>query len=275
MTFRVYYTFITQNFKFITHFVPKASKEDILKVKIQARALYEIGKHTQEQICETIKKNGGSLSRKTLIKWINEDINDIWQVQGISSERQLEKKQQIKTEVIPPIVDKIIQHISDTNNKTEGQDKRGMQLENDTPPKENPPTLYIDEITANKLRENAKRKQELADILTEGFLEKPEMLVYQTAYLGIQRNRELLLNHKTYYEGQEEKVGYQVAKNMEQLANSTFKYAEILGVVTKAPKIAIQNNNTTTQEVKVEKETPKELAIQLLSSAIPTQNDNK
>ena len=230
--------------------MPRLSIEETLKKKIQARELIESGKYKTKK--EVLKITG--VAKETLDKWITENPNDIWQVQGISSERQLEKKQQIKTEVIPPIVDKIIQHISDTNNKTEGQDKRGMQLENDTPPKENPPTLYVDEITANKLRENTKRKQELTDILTEGFLENPEMLIYQTAYLGIQRNRELLLNHKTYYEGQEEKVGYQVAKNMEQLANSTFKYAEILGVVTKAPKIAIQNNNTATQEVKVHTE---------------------
>jgi hypothetical protein len=248
--------------------MPRLSTEETLKKKTQARELIESGKYkTKKEILEIT-----GVAKETLDKWIYEDVNDIW-VFGGSREKQLKKIQQVKAEVIPPIVDKIIQHISNTDNKTEEQDKRGTQLQNDTPTKENPPTLYIDEITANKLRENTKRKQELTDILTEGFCNNAEMMVYQTAYLGIQRNRELLLNHKTYYEGQEEKVGYQVAKNMEQLANSTFKYAEILGVVTKAPKIAIQNTNT--QEVKVEKEAPKELAIQLLSSAIPNENENK
>lgn len=248
--------------------MPRLSTEETLKKKTQARELIKSGKYkTKKEILEIT-----GVAKETLDKWIVEDPNDIW-VFGVSREKQLKKIQQVKAEVIPPIVDKIIQHISNTDNKTEEQDKRGTQLQNDTPTKENTPTLYIDEITANKLRENTKRKQELTDILTEGFCNNAEMMVHQTAYLGIQRNRELLLNHKTYYEGQEEKVGYQVAKNLDHLANSTFKFAELLGVVTRAPKIAIQNNNT--QEVKVEKETPKELAVQLLSSAIPNENENK
>lgn len=223
----------------------------IKKIPFESELYYEIQAKYEGKI-NTIQELSDEygITREYLTRYAKKNK---WE-RGKTKEQKENEKQQIKTKVIPPIVDKIIQHISNTDNKTEEQDKRGTQLQNDTPPKENPPTLYIDEITANKLRENTKRKQELADILTEGFLENPEMLIYQTAYLGIQRNRELLLNHKTYYEGQEEKVGYQVAKNMEQLANSTFKYAEILGVVTKAPKIAIQNNNTATQEVKVHTE---------------------
>lgn len=67
--------------------MPKASAEATLKVKIQARALFETGNYTQEEICNTIKKNGGSLTRKTLRAWINEDPDDIWQVRDLAENR--------------------------------------------------------------------------------------------------------------------------------------------------------------------------------------------
>jgi hypothetical protein len=227
--------------------VPKASKEDTLKVKIQARALYETGEYTQEQICEIIKKSGGKLSRKTLIKWIKQDPNDMWQVMGKPNEKQLEKIQQVKAEVIPPIVDKIIQLIPEINNETKEQET----LQNNIPQKNNKSDIYINEAEANELRKDTKRKNELIKILTEGFCNNAEIMVYETAYLGIQRIRELLLDHKMYYEGKEEKVGYQVAKHLEQLANSAYKYAEILNCLSRMPKKMTQNNfniNTSNEE---------------------------
>ena len=72
--------------------MPKASKEATLKVKTQARALFEIGKYTQEEICEIIKKDGGSLTRKTLAKWVNEDVNDIWKTNKIIIEPNYKAK---------------------------------------------------------------------------------------------------------------------------------------------------------------------------------------
>ena len=67
--------------------MPKASKEQTLKVKLQARALFELGKYTLEEICEAIKKSGGSVSRQTLAKWINEDANDVWKVRDLAENR--------------------------------------------------------------------------------------------------------------------------------------------------------------------------------------------
>jgi hypothetical protein len=65
----------------------KASKEATLKVKLQARALYELGKYNHEQICESIKKSGGNLTRKTLAKWIKEDHADVWQIRDLAENR--------------------------------------------------------------------------------------------------------------------------------------------------------------------------------------------
>jgi hypothetical protein len=67
--------------------MPKASKEATLKVKLQARALYELGKYNHEQICESVKKSGGNLTRKTLAKWIKEDHADVWQIRDLAENR--------------------------------------------------------------------------------------------------------------------------------------------------------------------------------------------
>ena len=80
--------------------MPKASKEQTLKVKLQARALFELGKYTQEEICKAIEKSGGSLTRKTLSKWINEDANDIWQVRDLAENRIYDAQKIVQKEKI-------------------------------------------------------------------------------------------------------------------------------------------------------------------------------
>jgi hypothetical protein len=67
--------------------MPRDSKEATLKVKLQARALYELGKYNHEQICESVKKSGGNLTRKTLAKWIKEDHADVWQIRDLAENR--------------------------------------------------------------------------------------------------------------------------------------------------------------------------------------------
>lgn len=72
--------------------MPKPNKEMTTRVRLQARALFELGKYTQEEICEMIKKDGGSLTRKTLAKWVNEDVNDIWKTNKIIIEPNYKAK---------------------------------------------------------------------------------------------------------------------------------------------------------------------------------------
>lgn len=80
--------------------MPKASAEATLKIKIQARALYETGKCTLEEICKTIKKSGGSLSRQTLAKWINEDANDVWKISNLGENKIYEAQKIVQKEKI-------------------------------------------------------------------------------------------------------------------------------------------------------------------------------
>lgn len=80
--------------------MPKASKEATMKAKVQARALFEMGKYTQEEICEAIKKSGGALTRKTLAKWINEDANDVWKISHLGENRIYEAEKIVQKEKI-------------------------------------------------------------------------------------------------------------------------------------------------------------------------------
>lgn len=80
--------------------MPKASKEATMKAKLQARALFEMGKYTQEEICEAIKKSGGALTRKTLAKWINEDANDVWKISHLGENRIYEAEKIVQKEKI-------------------------------------------------------------------------------------------------------------------------------------------------------------------------------
>lgn len=80
--------------------MPKASKEATMKAKLQARALFETGRYTQEQICDTIKKSGGALTRKTLAKWINEDANDVWKISNLAENRIYDAEKIVQKEKI-------------------------------------------------------------------------------------------------------------------------------------------------------------------------------
>lgn len=60
--------------------MPRATDSKTAKQRLQARALYENGQHTQAEIAKI-----AGVDRKTLRKWIIEDPKDIWQ-RGLSSE---------------------------------------------------------------------------------------------------------------------------------------------------------------------------------------------
>lgn len=80
--------------------MPKPNKETTIRVKLQARALFELGKYTLEEICEAVKKSGGSLSRQTLAKWINEDANDIWKISHLGENRMYDAEKIVQKEKI-------------------------------------------------------------------------------------------------------------------------------------------------------------------------------
>lgn len=194
--------------------MPKPNKETTTRVRLQARNLFELGKYTQEQICEIIKKDGGSLSRQTLAKWINEDINDIWKVGAKTNDA----KEIVNTKIAPQIIDK---------------------LNEITPPK--PP---VQQDKYEDVRSSMIDRQNRIDALTEAFMQDIETNTYKTAYLGILRLQELLLKNKTHYQGKEQTVGYENAKNIDCIANATHKFAQILGLA----QGSININNTNVQQ---------------------------
>ena len=109
------------------------------------------------------------------------------------------------------------------------------------------------EATKTRMRD----RQSQIDALTEAFMEDIPTNMYKTAYLGILKLQELLLENKSYYKGNEQPVGYENARNLDSIANATHKFAQILGFI-QPPQ---QQNNTQINiggEV-VEKETERQL----------------
>lgn len=189
--------------------MPKATKEETLKKKVQARALYELGKYTKQEIYERV-----NIDHKTLTKWINEDINDIWKVGAKTNDA----KEIVNTKIAPQIIDK---------------------LNEITPPK--PPAT---QDKYEDVRSSMIDRQNRIDALTEAFMQDIETNTYKTAYLGILRLQELLLKNKTHYQGKEQTVGYENAKNIDCIANATHKFAQILGLA----QGSININNTNVQQ---------------------------
>ena len=75
--------------------MPKANKKDTTKKKIQARALYELGKYKKRDIYEQV-----GIDHKTLKAWINENPNDIWQIRDLSENRIYEAEKLVQTQKI-------------------------------------------------------------------------------------------------------------------------------------------------------------------------------
>jgi hypothetical protein len=75
--------------------MPKANKKDTTKKKIQARALYELGKYKNRDIYEQV-----GIDHKTLKVWINENPNDIWQIRDLSENRIYEAEKLVQTQKI-------------------------------------------------------------------------------------------------------------------------------------------------------------------------------
>ena len=114
-------------------------------------------------------------------------------------------------------------------------------------------------------------RQNQINVLTEIFMEDIETNVKKTAYLGIIRMQEQLLNNKSYYQGKEQKVGYENARNIDCIANAIHKFAQILGLAS-GGGITINNTNTNTQNNDTSEVRAKEIATNLLASSIPTES---
>jgi len=209
----------------------KASKKETLKVKLQARALYESGKYNnQEEICEAIKKSGGSLTRKTLAKYIDEDPNDVWQAQGKPQQNLQQAKEQHKP-AIKEIVEKVLEIQAEK-----------VQENNNTPPQKS--SL---EIRKEQVRENAMQTDEIVNAIADQFFEEEKLrsFVLSTGLLAMHRIRQVLLTNKQYYDGKEQQTGLQTSTHYLRMVQAIDTIAGTLGFGNQKGglTVAIQNNN--------------------------------
>lgn len=229
--------------------MPKATKEETLKKKMQARALYELGKYTKQEIYEKVK-----IDHKTLSKWINKDPSDIWKVGG--RKEDLEKQKEALQPFIKETVQKTI--------TLQEQKKQELQPQEKTPL----------ELQKEKAKDNAKQVDELTKAITEQFFEEEKIkeFVLSTGLLGMHRIRQLWLTNKQYYKNEEQTIGLQSATNYLRLSEAFDNIAGTLGFgMPKGVNIFNQNNNNA--EAKVESleytKTQDEKAQKLLASVIP------
>jgi hypothetical protein len=211
--------------------MPKASKEQTLKIKLQARELFESGEYnTLEKICEVIKKSGGSISRQTLSKWINEDPTDIWQEKGKTQQNSQKIKEQHK-----PAIKEIVE-------KTLEMQAQKVQENNKIPPQKT--SL---EIRKEQAKENATQTDEIVNAIVDQFFEEEKLrnFVLSTGLLGMHRIRQVLLTNKQYYDGREQQIGLQSATHYYRLAQAYDVMAARLGFGSQTGGLNLSINHNT------------------------------
>ncbi len=103
-----------------------------------------------------------------------------------------------------------------------------------------PPLTPMPDDKHEAIKTRMRDRQSQIDALTEAFMEEIETNTKKTAYIGILKLQELLLKNKSYYQGREQPVGYENARNIDSIANAIHKFAQILGFA-QTPQ---QQNNT-------------------------------
>ena len=237
--------------------MPKASAEATLKVKIQARALVETGKYTQEEICEAIKRNGGSLSRKTLIKWINEDPDDIWKVRDPAENRIYDAQKIVQKEKILKQFKKEEEQIKDdiiTKQAIQTANEEAMVLinlekERNKLTKEMLESAYI----VNKYIIDLVQKGRTAKMVEEDVIWEGQKMKDRDTGQTLKKQIKTVEEHKIP----------DVVRAGELLTKQLYG----LGVLQTTPTVAIQNNNNN--EAKVENK-PRHI-IEVINGAFATE----
>ena len=218
--------------------MPKASKEETLKVKLQARALFELGKYTLEEICEAIKKRGGSLSRQTLSKWINEDPTDIWQIRDQAENRIYEAEKIVQKEKILKQFKKEELKIKDdiiTQKAKEDATQEAIGLVNLERERNK---QLMETLETNKLI-----NKYIINLLTKGktgTLTEEDVMMHGKAVEGMKKQIKTIEEHK---------IG-----DVVQAGNLITKQLQGLGFYQTHPTVAIQNNQTNNQGVEEKKD---------------------
>ena len=237
--------------------MPKASKEQTLKIKLQARALFELGKYTQEEICEAIKKSGGSLSRQTLAKWTNEDANDVWKVRDLAENRIYDAQKIVHKEKIMKQFKKQEEQIKDdiiTKQATADATQEAIVLvnlekERNKLTKETLENAYIvNQYILELVKKGRTAKMVEEDIVAEGGVKTGEKKQTKTV--------------------EEHKIP-EVVRASEMIIKTLYG----LGVLQTTPTVAMQvNNSTEVKTINTSEARAKEIATNLLASSIPTES---
>ena len=237
--------------------MPKASEQQTLKVKLQARALFELGKYTQEEICEAIKKSGGSLSRQTLAKWINEDANDVWKVRDLAENRIYEAQKIVHKEKIMKQFKKQEEQIKDdiiTKQATADATQEAIVLVNLEKER--------NKLTKETLENAYIVNQYILDLVKKGQTAKmveEDIVSFGGVKTGEKKQTKTVEEHKIP----------EVVRASEMIIKTLYG----LGVLQTTPTVAMQvNNSTEVKTINTSEARAKEIATNLLASSIPTES---
>jgi|LakMenE18May11ns_1017448.scaffolds.fasta_scaffold9614394_2 hypothetical protein len=212
--------------------MPKASREQTLKVKLQARALFELGKYTLEEICEAIKKSGGSVSRQTLAKWINEDANDVWQIRNPSENRIYDAQKIVHKEKIMKQFKKQEEQIKDdiiTKQATVDATQEAIVLVNLEKER--------NKLTKETLENAYIVNQYILDLVKKGRTAKmveEDIVSFGGVKTGEKKQTKTVEEHKIP----------EVVRASEMIIKTLYG----LGVLQTTPTVAMQVNNTNAQQ---------------------------
>ncbi len=212
--------------------MPKATAEETLKAKLQARALFEMGKYTMEEICKAIKKSGGSLSRQTLSKWVTEDANDVWKVTDKAENRIYDAQKIVHREKIMKQFKKDELKVKDdiiTQKATEDATQEAIVLinlekERNKLTKETLENAYA----VNKYILNLIKKGETAKLVEE------DIVSFGGKKPGEIKQTKTVEEHKIP----------EVVRASEMMIKTLFG----LGVLQTTPSVSVNNNNLNAQQ---------------------------
>ena len=237
--------------------MPKASKEQTLKVRLQARALFELGKYTQEEICEAIKKSGGSLTRQTLAKWINEHANDVWKVRDLAENRIYEAQKIVHKEKIMKQFKKQEEQIKDdiiTKQATADATQEAIVLVNLEKER--------NKLTKETLENAYIVNQYILELVKKGRTAKmveEDIVSFGGVKTGEKKQTKTVEEHKIP----------EVVRASEMIIKTLYG----LGVLQTTPTVAMQvNNSTEVKTINTSEVRAKEIATNLLASSIPTES---
>ena len=236
--------------------MPKAPKEQTLKVRLQARALFELGKYTLEEICEAIKKSGGTLTRKTLAKWINEDPTVIWQIRNQAENRIYDAEKIVQKEKILKQFKKEELKIKDdiiTQKAKEDATQEAIVLVNLERERNK---QLIETLETNKLI-----NKYIVSLLAKGktgTLTEEDVMMHGKAVEGMKKQIKTIEEHK---------IGEVV-----QAGNLITKQLQGLGFYQSTPTVAIQNNQTNNQSGEVVKESEAHAQLEKIKTQPDFQN---